>query len=316
MTTAENPDAPSPAFTRPDSSPKPAVSTDRARRDLRWLLNQSPIITGADDASDVWLNETELKHLRDTLEQVIDDLPDAALAPAQAEHRCGRYVEALLVALIESSKEYDLLAHNLQVFEDKRTLGAFDLIVRDRHSSAVTHLELAFKQYLHRCGDPTQMNQWTGPRGRDRLDLKATHMVSRQLNLGAKAAARTALAHIGVAQLDHIRALMSGRLFIPYAQFQASAWPKLPDTCSQATSLGWWIDQADISNLKNLADTCRVLSPQWAIAPLDADDCRALPQPQWQRIQEQVQGGVPALIAITRNGIEISRGWVVNRDLP
>ena len=288
------------------------VTAERARRDLRWLLNNSPLVIATGEERCVWIGEADLNQLRKDLESEIDNITDALITPALAERRSGRYCEALLVSLILSCRRYNLLAHDLQVFENKRTLGAFDLIVREQAKGAVTHLELAFKQYLHRQGPSTDMHRWTGPRGRDRLDIKTNHMLSKQLKLGTTDAGLALLANLGIDQLDHTRAMMAGRLFVHYDRFQALDWPELPDICSKKPSFGWWIDQTEIAKLQAAANEWRVLTPQWAIAPLDSTDCNVLPAPNWCQLHEQVQGGIPALVAATKNGKELSRGWIVS----
>ena len=45
------------------------------------------------------------------------------------------------------------------------------------------HLESAIKYYLHRPPHPSQWQQWLGPNGRDRLDIKLAHMTEHQLPL-------------------------------------------------------------------------------------------------------------------------------------
>jgi len=294
----------------------PVVTAERARRDIRWVLSHAPLVAGAAQGDEPWLGDAELSELRQDLAGEVDAITDAAFAPALSERRSGRYFEALLVALIQVCRRYDLLAENLQVFADKRTLGAFDLIVREAESGCVTHLELAFKQYLHREGRSAEMHRWVGPRGRDRLDIKGRHMVAKQLKLGTTPAGQAALADLGVDRLHRTRALMAGRLFIHFEHFRAGDWPELPDICSHKLRFGWWANETEIVTLKSLAEGWRVLTPQWAIAPLNAEDCSLLPEPRWDEVHEQVQRGIPALVAAVENGEEVSRGWIVQCAQP
>lgn len=287
-----------------------AHGSERARRDLHWLLAHSPIVSGASQANLGWLATAHLKELRSDLEGVIDTLSDQALEAALQERRSGRYFEALVVALLRGSQRFEVLAHDLQVREDKRTVGAFDVVLRDLQQDVHIHLELAFKQYLHRKGDPTLMHNWVGPRGRDRLDLKYSHMQERQLQLGATPAGQSCLRSLGVQHYQRW-ALMAGRLFLPWESFRHGPRPDLPAHCEPNVEWGWWMGAAQRQTLENLEHKPRLLSPRWALAPLQPEDCGALPAYDGQLVDAQLGRGVPVLVAVIDDSSELSRGWIV-----
>lgn len=288
------------------------ISPDRARRDLRWVFEHAPIVRDHWHNTARWIGPAFLGALRDEYASTVDGIPDALLQSALEQRRSGRYFEALLVALITAAPRLELLAHDLQVRDGQRTIGAFDLLLRDLETQAVTHLELAFKQYLHRGGDPAQAKHWVGPRGRDRLDRKTQHMQNHQLVLGASAAGRALLESMQITEIMPF-ALMAGRLFIHRDDFQKGRLLPLPPICSETPEMGWWCTERELDALTNNDASWRALPPNYAIAPLNADDCEALPAPDWPEVQRRVAGGHPCLVADVRDGVEANRGWIVRQ---
>lgn len=291
-------------------TPDKLITPDRARRDLRWVLQHTPIVRDhtTDDAR--WIGHSCMNALQVAHSHTIDAIHDELLQPALDQRRSGRYFEALLVALVNADQRLELLAHDLQVRDEQRTIGAFDLLVRSDETAAVTHMELAFKQYLYHGGDSTNAAQWVGPRGRDRLDRKGRHMQDHQLKLGSTEAGRVALESLGISEITP-RALMAGRLFIHRDDFLGDRSPALPPNCSPAPELGWWCTENELEALADSGASWRVLPPVFAVAPLNADDSDVLPAPDWAKVRQQVAAGHPCLVAEVRRGIEVNRGWIV-----
>lgn len=245
--------------------------------------------------------------MRSEFTALIDQMPDALLQAATQQTRSGRYFEALLVALIHASPTFELIAHDLQVRQEKRTVGAFDLLIRHAENGGFTHLELAFKQYLLRQSPSDQMENWLGPRGRDRLDLKSRHMMEKQLRLGTTPEGSAAMKALGIRHARP-RALMAGRLFTALnADHQVSP----PPSCSTGLATGWWCSVDQISLLDVAEKNYRVLPPIYAVSPLNDQDCANLSPAHWQQICEQTRNGQPCLVAEIQDEQEVSRGWIV-----
>lgn len=71
---------------------------------------------------------------------------------------------------------YELLAQEIQLHHQNRTLGAIDFIIKDQNNQ-IQHWEVAIKFYLLYDG------LWYGPNAHDRLDKKLDHMLSHQLKM-------------------------------------------------------------------------------------------------------------------------------------
>jgi len=84
--------------------------------------------------------------------------------------RLGHLAERIVSELIKSSSNYKVLYENIQVIEDKNTIGEIDFIIEEIITKRVIHMELAYKFYLF---DPSissePINNWIGPNRNDSL---------------------------------------------------------------------------------------------------------------------------------------------------
>ncbi|MGX9417262.1 DUF1853 family protein [Vibrio sp. WJH972] len=91
-------------------------------------------------------------------------------------HRLGFVYQHICSELFQSSQHHELLAEEIQINDNKRTLGAIDFIINDPFSG-YQHWEVAIKFYLFHNG------YWYGPNAHDRLDKKLNHMLKHQLSM-------------------------------------------------------------------------------------------------------------------------------------
>ena len=134
--------------------------------------------------------------------------------------RIGLYFEALWQFFIQHDACLELLAHNLQVSQNKKTYGEFDLIYCDTITGHHYHLELAIKFYLNNsltvksgCFS-ADFKHWLGPNAIDRLDIKTAHLLNHQIQLSSSEAGKAALSLLGVEKVIPEIAI-KGRLFYP-----------------------------------------------------------------------------------------------------
>ena len=124
----------------------------------------------------------------------------------QRSHRLGVYFEHLWHFFLEQDPDVDLVAHNLPIQHEGKTLGEFDCIYFCHQRQRHFHLELAVKFFLghhHSTTDEyaSHWNEWLGPNTNDRLDRKIEHLMQRQIQLGKQPAARQVLEKLGIAEL-------------------------------------------------------------------------------------------------------------------
>jgi hypothetical protein len=131
-------------------------------------------------------------------------------------HRLGVYFERLWHFFLHQNPDTELVAHNLPVHQDGRTAGEFDCLYYCRRRMRYVHLELAVKYYLAAPGKERPDRPWLGPDTRERLDVKLTQLLERQIRLSEAPAAGPLLAGLGVeSPLREIA--LKGYLFQPLA---------------------------------------------------------------------------------------------------
>jgi hypothetical protein len=116
--------------------------------------------------------------------------------------RLGLYFESLWQFFLKADPLVELVAHNLPVRANGRTLGEFDCLYycheRERH----VHLELAVKYFLgideSSHTDSRHWQLWWGPNTADRLDLKVSHLMEKQIQLGQGEEATAILCDLGI----------------------------------------------------------------------------------------------------------------------
>lgn len=215
-----------------------------AVRDLAWAI-LSPTLIVTPDASQhntpAWY-EQAFRAIEPHLQELDQD--DSALLQhltTPATPRLGIWFERLWSYWLQHNGRYELLAANLQVKQDEKTRGEFDLIVRDQRADEIEHWELAIKFYL---GMPPlhHANHWFGPNQQDRLDLKFQHLVERQLPLSQTHAGQQVCADHGWT-IARRRLISKGRLYLPGVEI--SSLPPLPKCIDTHALLGHWLTQQE-----------------------------------------------------------------------
>jgi hypothetical protein len=148
-----------------------------------------------------------------SLIQRTEDDP-SALLQLMADRRArkvGPAFEALVQWGLEEGLGYRCLAWDVQVFSDKRTIGAMDLLL-ESPGGECEHWELAYKVYLQ--VDPgVGWESWVGPGHRDRLNLKVRRLLDHQLPLSTRPEAVQTLSDLGIQTIARRRILLQGVLF-------------------------------------------------------------------------------------------------------
>lgn len=208
-----------------------------AVRDLAWLLFSADLLRVQphaplaqlfpdDDAAQAALNWLA------ALDR--DPAPlHAALAAASAT-RLGRYAEALLGWFLAHGPSAQLVAQNVAVRGEGRTLGECDFLLETPAGERL-HWELAVKCYLHAGG--AALADFVGPNLRDRFDWKLTHLRDRQLRLSE----RDEFLALGYAGPWRAEMFVKGWLFYRATQTAPNDAPEL----AAGHARGWWVTQAE-----------------------------------------------------------------------
>ncbi len=286
-------------------------------RDLLWSLCSPPLITasptGTPWVSNYWFDELILE-LFEPLGGLDED-PSTLVQRIthDKDRRLGRIFETLIAHAFEISHRYELLARNVPLREQGKTLGELDFLVRDKKLDQTLHLEVAVKFYL---GFQTAQNEqtWIGPNPSDQLSYKKTSM-ERQLELTRSSTAQKWLNEQGMS-IDDSLGIMKGRLFHPLSAQQHE--PEPPTWLNPGHLRGWWasieqfLDYQKTSELLwvivDKSDWLSPLTPNDVITPLSHDELRLMLSQNglFERVFSQ-----PVCIAGLKEGYESERGFLV-----
>lgn len=186
-------------------------------RDLEWIIANPPIVQGLPPNLD-WTDTDDWTQAYKGFKPQLNELNEnpiklIKLLEDQRDYRLGHRFETLLTYWFNHNGRHEILAQNLQIQDNNRTIGEFDFIVKDHVSHKTQHWEVACKFYIG-IGDTSQTEHWVGPMLKDRLDIKYNSMLSRQSLLSEHPTAKTQLEQLNIS-IDERICLIKGRLFHP-----------------------------------------------------------------------------------------------------
>ncbi len=182
---------------------------------MGWSLFSPGMVTPLGDRS---LPLVEQDATMDALLSELDRRPAALRRElaARRDRRLGHRFETFWSFYLHRHSFYQVLAENLRIEGDGRTLGALDLLLRDTRRDKVVHLELAVKFYLFVAGAPGDgAARWLGTNPDDTLQHKIDHLLSHQLPLSSQPRTLQLLKSRGLPAPDEHCALIKGYLFHP-----------------------------------------------------------------------------------------------------
>ncbi len=98
--------------------------------------------------------------------------------------RLGHLAEKIVAESIKQSTNYSLLYENIQLTENKKTIGELDFLIQENSSKKIVHVELAYKFYLLDLSlDSDILNCWIGPNRNDSLNEKLIKTKIKQFPL-------------------------------------------------------------------------------------------------------------------------------------
>jgi hypothetical protein len=143
----------------------------------------------------------------------ISKLPEIHLPE---NRRLGHLAEHIVSELIKASENYRMLYENLQIIQDKQTIGELDFIIQHTSTQKIIHVELAYKFYLY---DPTlateSIKNWIGPNRKDALHEKIEKLQQKQFPLLYHEATQAKLPEIDLKNISQQLCLIA-YLFLPY----------------------------------------------------------------------------------------------------
>ena len=128
----------------------------------------------------------------------------------------GKRMESFFEIAIKYIDRYELIASNIQIIENKQTLGELDFLVFDRQRKIPLHIELVYKLYVYDPELDPEIKKWIGPNRRDSFSEKLEKLKSRQFPLLYKPETFSYLRELGIS-IDDIEQQLcfKAQLFTP-----------------------------------------------------------------------------------------------------
>ena len=127
-------------------------------------------------------NELWDGELYDLKQYPIIDIGNVKIKLQHKKLRLGVLVEQFIFTCLRENKNVKLLMTNIQIIQDKKTLGELDCLILDK--GKLIHLELVYKFYLY---DPSihgnEIEKWIGPNRKDSLKQKLAKLKTKQMPL-------------------------------------------------------------------------------------------------------------------------------------
>ena len=129
--------------------------------------------------------------------------------------RLGHLVEQLVFVCLRENKNIELLETNIQIIQDKKTIGELDCLIIDKGKPI--HLEIVYKFYLF---DPSisgnEIDSWIGPNRNDSLKQKLAKLKTKQMPLLSHPKSNETLNGLGYnSEMFDQRVHFKAQLFIP-----------------------------------------------------------------------------------------------------
>lgn len=176
--------------------------------------------------------------------------------------RLGHLAEKIVSELIKSSSNYNVLYENIQVIEEKKTIGEVDFIIENILTKQLIHMELAYKFYLF---DPNissePINNWIGPNRNDSLIEKLEKLKRKQFPLLYHNCTKSKFKDIEIDKVGQALCLLVS-LFIPY-KYKARFSP-----IYEKAIKGYYLNFEAFASLDNSVKTYHLPSKrEWGMEP-------------------------------------------------
>ena len=200
-----------------NSAKQPLFSSPLVRA-LAWSCFSPPLINSMQcGKTTVTAPQLSLTSARQEWLAALDS-NDEPLRKYMFEHchskRLGLVFESLWHFFLTQDPATELIAHNIPVRDEHKTLGEFDVLYYCHQTKQTVHLELAVKFFLglNSTQQAPSLSHWFGPNRADRLDRKLARLRQHQLPLAHTEAGQIALREYGINTLRQ-ELQVSGILF-------------------------------------------------------------------------------------------------------
>ena len=274
--------------------------SDQMIRDLAWIFKTPPLVQSnllefqQKPLHKSWLEAKASPSKEKTALELYQFMADKNL------RMLGPYFEALWEFYLTHYPRKKLVAKNLQVFGEDKTIGEFDFIYLDEETNEYSHLEVAIKYFLGLTaqdnsnaldkqvenlradlveidnvnGSFSSMSQWLGPNANDRLDIKYLKMLEHQSQLSKTPEGKTAIKSLGISESDgpiKSEVCLLGFLFYPLENEVHSVPLSPPENSHCMHNKGYWLRSSQLEDLLPEGVLWKILEKPFWLAPLQQE---------------------------------------------
>ena len=180
--------------------------------------------------------------------------------------RLGHQMEYVFTQLVEYSKAYEVVLHNLAISQEKITKGEIDFILNDKTRDKLIHVELTYKFYIIDSEISDPIHSLIGPNRRDAFFAKMQKIKNLQFPLlhseeGSKALLDRNIDHL---EIEH-QCCFKSQLFQPYGSSAVNI-----GTLNKDCLAGYWLRFDDFNNPEFANGRYYIPSKsEWVIEPND-----------------------------------------------
>lgn len=175
--------------------------------------------------------------------------------------RLGKLVERFVSEEISQDKSIKILAENIQIQDEKITLGELDCLLLK--NGKPIHLEIVYKFYLYDSSvGNSELERWIGPNRRDSFIQKLTKLEEKQLPLLYHEKTKPILDTLQISTNEiEQRVYFKAQLFVPLKKF-GKDFPLINNECIE----GFYIHTSELEKFKD----CKFFIPtkhNWLVKP-------------------------------------------------
>lgn len=126
----------------------------------------------------------------------------------------GKRIERFFEVYIEYSNNYNLVKNNIQVINNKETLGEIDFILYDKRDEKYVHVEHVYKYYLYDESFENEVDRFIGPNRDDSFAKKIAKLKNKQLPLLYKNETQEYLESIDINLVEQ-KVCFKGNIYVP-----------------------------------------------------------------------------------------------------
>ncbi len=128
----------------------------------------------------------------------------------------GKRMESFFEIAIKHSTRYELIASNIQIIQEKKTLGELDFLVYDNELKKHLHIELVYKLYIYDPEFSSEIEKWIGPNRRDSFQAKLNRLENHQFPLLKREETKAYLDNFNLNSIEIEQQLcFKAKLFLP-----------------------------------------------------------------------------------------------------